>query len=287
MKKMLFIATCLAPLSAVANPDVTSREYKLMLDPSHFIYNDESTNVSSLLSAVETSIENTIMRNVTGSPYLAKIRDVKFYDTANSCELMGMGYSFRERIENNNSEVTLKFRDADRYIADFEDLSAISSSAETKLESDIGYTSTVPFKVVYSHSTKVPNTRNINEMKDINVQFPGFETNYGYTDSTALSLVGNLTIREHVYKGLTIDLGQFDAEISVTLWYNGIPSGTQSPVVAEISYKYLDASADYTKAVVNRAKTAFLALQGLTAWVDSNSKTKTQFVYDYNPNFCN
>jgi hypothetical protein len=77
------------------------------------------------------------------------------------------------------------------------------------------------------------------------------------------------------------------AKISVTLWYNGVPSGAQVPVVAEVSFKYEDSSVDYTQAVVKRAETAFYALQDLTSWVDPNSKTKTQFVYEYGEGFCN
>ncbi|ARU59527.1 hypothetical protein OLMES_5547 [Oleiphilus messinensis] len=113
-----------------------------------------------------------------------------------------------------------------------------------------------------------------------------FEDHYGFSDSTSLTQVGNLTIEERVYKGTTIDLGSFDADVSLTLWYNGTPSGSQTPVVAEISFKYEDSNASYSRKVVNRAKTAFEAIQNLTTWTDPNSKTKTRFVYDYDTNFC-
>ena len=239
-----------------------------------------------MVNDAKTSIAAAISRNVTGSPSLAKNRTVKFYDTEGSCQLNNLGYIFRERIENGDSEVTLKFRGPDRYIADFEDLSATSGSAETKLESDISASSSSNFKVVYSHSTTAPNTRTINNFADINNQFPGFDSDYNFSNSTILDLVGNLTISERVYKGVTIDLGQFDAEISVTLWYTSAPSGSQQPAVAEISFKYADSSADYTKAVVNRAQQSFYALQDLTAWTSPNSQTKTQFVYAYDPAFC-
>ena len=271
----------------MANPNVTSREYKVMLDPTQFAYNTEFSNVSSFLSAADTAITAAISRTVSGSPYLSKDRTVKFYDTAGSCQLKAIGYSFRERIDNGNSEVTLKFRSPDRYISDFEDLSATSGSAETKLESDVGYSSTSPFRVVYGHSTKAPNTRTINEMRDINTQFPGFDNDYGFSNSTALDLVGNLTVYEHVYKGVIIDLGQYDAEISVTVWYDSNPSGTQAPVAVEASFRYADSAANYTKKVVNRAEQSFYALQGLSSWVSLNAQTKTQFVYGYNPGFCN
>lgn len=257
-----------------------------MLQPSLFAYNTESTNIDDFIDDAETAIEAAISRNVSGSATLSKVRDVKFFDTDGSCTLRDIGYSFRDRIESGDSEVTLKFRSEDRYISDFEDLSASSGSAKTKLESDIGISSSANFVIQYSHSTTAPNTRTINEMEDINDQFPGFDSDYGYANSIDLDLVGNLTIREHVYKNVDIDLGSIDAEISVTLWYNGAPTGSATPVVVEVSFKYQDNSADYTQKVVNRAKQAFLALQDLTAWTDPASKTKTRFAYEYDASFC-
>ena len=38
--------------------------------------------------------------------------------------------------------------------------------------------------------------------------------------------------------------------------------------------------------VVNRAKVAFEAIQSLSAWIDPNSKTKTQYIYESDANFC-
>lgn len=287
--KFLSLVCALAVLTppALANPDVTSREYKLMLKVSEFSYTSESADVNDFLDDLEAAVEAAISRNVTGSESLTKIRDVMFYDVQGDCTLQSLGYSFRERVDSGSSEVTLKFRSPDRYISDFEDLSATSGSAEEKLEADVGISSASTFAVVYGHSTKAPNSRTINQMDDINDQFPGFDSDYGLSDSLDLDQVGDLSVREHVYKGREIDLGSIDAEISVTLWYDGVPSGSQAPLVAEVSFKYEDSSADYTRKVVNRAKVAFEAIQSLTTWTDPASKTKTRFVYDYDSGFCN
>ncbi|WP_339805514.1 hypothetical protein [uncultured Marinobacter sp.] len=285
-RPMVLLVAILLSTLVQANPDVISREYKLMLDASQFTYQNEAVSVGQLLALAETEIESAIARDVSGSASLDKQRDVRFFDVQGSCQLRQMGYSFRDRVESGQSEVTLKFRSRDRYISDFEDVSSSTSGAETKLESDIGATSTEPFKVVYGHSTKAPNSRNLNEIKDINHHFPGFEDDYGLPDDQPLSLVGNLVIREHVYRGVEIDLGQHDAEISVTLWYQGVPLGAQSPLVAELSFRYEDGSADYTRKVVNRAAKSFEALKSLSPWVAPDSQTKTAFVYGFNPAFC-
>lgn len=272
--------------SALANPDVISREYKLMLQTSQFDYGNEFTQVDSLMQAAKSVIEQAIDRDVDGSLYLDHDRSVQFFDTSGSCTLKSLGYSFRERVEDGDSEITLKFRNVDRYIADFEDLSADSDDAETKLESDFSRSGEQAAKIVYSHSTKAPNTRTINEMADVNVSFPEFEAEYELSDDLSLSAVGGLAIQEHVYKGWEIDLGSIDAEISVTLWYPTSASNSTHPWVAELSYKYEDDSADYTRKVVNRALTSFTALESLTTWVDANSQTKTEFVYGYQASFC-
>lgn len=198
-----------------------------------------------------------------------------------------MRYIFRDRIESGQSEVTLKFRSADPYIADFENLSASSNQAETKLEADIGAKVDNALSIVYGNSTTAPNTRTINNVEDINVHFPGFDTDYGIADSTALSLVSNLSIHERVYDGGVIDLGSIDADVSITFWYSSVPTPSQKPVAVEVSFKYEDSSADYTKAVVNRAKQSFDAMQTLSSWNSTSSVTKTQYVYSYNPSFCN
>lgn len=286
VRLMIVLAAAFAAAPVVANPDVTSREYKLMLDPARFTHATEAADVAALMADAEALIEQAIGRDVTGSPSFEKQRDVRFFDTPATCELRSRGYSFRERTEGGDSEVTLKFRSPDRYISGFENLASSTGGAETKLEADVGAHADVPFKVVYGHSTKAPNSRTINEMRDVHAHFPGFETDYGLDDDLALAVVGNLAIREHVYRNVVIDLGQHDAEISVTLWFDGAPSGGQVPVVAELSFKYEDASADYTRKVVNRARTVFEALQSLSGWVEPDSITKTAYIYAHDAAFC-
>lgn len=86
---------------------------------------------------------------------------------------------------------------------------------------------------------------------------------------------------------MMIDLGSIDADVSVTLWYNSSsPNYNTHPVIAEISFKYKDNSSQFSKKVVNRAKTSFDTLQHMVNWVDANSTIKTRFVYQANPSFC-
>lgn len=276
----------LTVLPSHANPDITSREYKLLLDPGKFTYSSESSTVSSYYSAAQSQIQTAINRSVSGALAYDRTRLIRFYDSPGSCLLNSKGYIFRERVENGSSEVTLKYRGYDRYIADFENLSGSQPSAVTKLEEDVTSKTGQPFVVAISHATTEPNTRTLNDFQDVNVHFPGFAASYAIPNSTPLTLVSNFTATERQYSGPVIDLGEFDAELVLTLWYHGTPTSSSKPVVAEVSFKYADPAADYTKPVVNRAATAFAALNGMSSWVSTTAQTKTQYVYNLNPTFC-
>lgn len=270
-----------------AAPQVTSREYKLLLQADQFSYSNESANVNTYIQQAKNIIAQQIGRSVTGNLTLDKQRQIRFYDSPSSCLLNNIGYSFRERIENGTSEVTLKFRSYDHYLADFADLSSPTSGAKNKLEDDITQTATQGFLVGASQSTTVPNTRTLNDFLDIHTHFPKFKESFAINDNQALALVGSLTIYERSYSGVTIDLGEFDAEMDMSLWYTQMPYAGLKPAVVEVSFKYQDPNANYTHKVVQRAAISFSALKSLSNYnAPSSTQTKTQFVYQYQPNFC-
>lgn len=275
-----------APYAAQANPVETSREYKLLLDPSHFSYTNQSATANRYLSDAKQAIGNAISRNVSGTWVLTKQRQVAFYDTPSSCQLRQLGYVFRDRVSAGHSEVTLKFRSPDRFIANFEDLSSANNQAETKLEADISMATDNAMRIIYSHSTTTANTRTLNDMADVNSHFSGFADDYGLNDNLTLAKVGGLTINEYVFEGSVIDLGSIDASLELTLWYASAPSASQQPVIAEVSFKYKDPDSHYTAKVVQRAKLALEAMAQLNTWNSTNSVTKTAFVYTVDPMFC-
>ncbi|GAA5561700.1 MULTISPECIES: hypothetical protein [Acinetobacter] len=216
---MTFLAITVLPSLSYASPKVTSREYKVLLDAMNFNYGNEASNINSYFTVAKTAIENQISRNVTGAMTFDTQREIRFYDTQGSCTLKNMGYSFRERIENGTKEVTLKYRGYDHYIADFKDLTSNVSGAKTKLEDDITRKDNLSFLVVASKSTTVPTSRTINDFEDINILFSGFKNDYNFSNSQVLNQVSSLTIYERKYAGATIDLGEFDADLELSLWY--------------------------------------------------------------------
>ena len=95
-------------------------------------------------------------------------------------------------------------------------------------------------------------------------------------------------VANHPEQFVLFDLGEFDADLELSLWYTLLPYGSLKPVLAEISFKYSDPNANFTRKVVDRAALSFSALKGLTQYNASTSTaTKTQFVYQYQSNFCN
>ncbi|MGF1697267.1 hypothetical protein L4D20_18695 [Vibrio kyushuensis] len=280
------LTTLLISNVAVANPEVTSREYKLMLDKKQFNFSNETQKVDLFFRQMKSAVEAAIEREVSGEHELAKVREVSFFDTPGSCVLRKNGYSYRDRIDHGESTTSLKFRSPDRYIVGFEDVSSIADGAKSKFELDIGANPTNPFVGVYSASTKQPNSETVMTMGDINRYFTGFASRYDFDDSLVLSQVSDLLVYERVYRGVEIDLGKFDAEVDLTLWYQENPTNGSKPIVAEVSFSYEDKKAEYTRKVVNRAKTAFEAISNMSPWVDVHSQTKTSFVYNYDANFC-
>lgn len=281
----LSLVCSLVSSALYATGDVTSREYKYMLDPLMFTHSSEHTSANHLGNVIVSSVEHALGRNVSGHFSLDKQREVQFFDTPSSCFLRNNQYAFRERIENGASEVTLKYRSEDRFISAYEDVSSHTLGAKTKLEEDIAKSTSHTFKSVYGHSTKVPNSRTINRMNDIYHHFPAFAQRYAINSHTSLMPVGAL-IHERVYTGMSIDLGSIDADISLTLWYDQAPSAQTNPVVAELSFKYKDPNAEYSRKVVKRAKVAFETMGNLAPWINPNALTKTTWVYSNNPSFC-
>lgn len=283
------VMLCLSANAFSSDIEIGSREYKILLKTSAFTGNESSreSKVDSYWDALKKLIEdNSIERDTSGSLSLDKSRTVSYYDVEGTCDLSNAGYSFRERVEDGDREVSLKFRSPDQFIADYKDLSGESSDSESKFEEDIG----VPFVSVYSSSTKqeIGSGKNLNKMDDPVGLYPGLEDE-NFDESLAIEKVGGLTINEYVYKNAEVDLGSLDAEFSLTLWYNESVSTTQ-PVVAEISYKYEDDDGDFSNKVVTRAKILFEAMQEnsvLASWNSTDSLSKTATVYQYNSNFCN
>ena len=291
----------LPPVSASSDPQVDSREYKLMLEASRF----RGSNPVSVIDEMWNGPMRQLIQGLDGIEVkgggfeLEKDRAVRFWDTGGGgCTLRKHGYAFRERVKvkdgmevDKKREVTLKFRHQQAEGVTAKDLRGTHADAKQKFKMDIGIVGDpgLPLGLVYSKSTTQPIGKNkkINSMADPLELFPGLEaglTEEGATvdRSQELEMVSNLDIRERVYGKPTLDFGAAEAEVSVTLWYDKQAGELREPLVAEFSFKIDGPTFDTN--TLDQAKSLSLALQRLP-WADLAASTKTSFVYQYR-NFC-
>lgn len=267
---------------------VTSREYKLMLQPDRFAGDEEAL----LLVAGKfwEAYIATIGELVEDKGSLDKIehrRAIKFFDTADH-RLYETDYAFRVRQDrggdnDGDREATLKFRHQDRYIAAGRDVDAADDQgAKTKFEEDIK----PPFRKLFSHSTKQPiDDDKFRTLGDVAARFPGLAKDLdGYDEKEAIDLVG-FTAHEIVITGGELKLGKKKdkkAECALIVWYG---EALDQPAVAEFSFKYSNDREKFGTKVASRAFSAFELVQAMNEWVDPRMPplTKTKFIYQSPP----
>ncbi|TCV95876.1 hypothetical protein EC912_102221 [Luteibacter rhizovicinus] len=260
--------------AANAPAAVDSKEYKVLLDPSRFASNPSSA-ASSLLGDLSVRLSQLAFdKTVSGGFSVDKRDNVAYYDTAGTCVVRGNNYAVRTR-SGGDSDIQFKFSHPDEELSAATLVTGTGKNKSTKLETDVG-----PASLVYSHSTKQdPATTGApTTVADLITQFSGASTLSSYK-TQALVPVNGLDIVQQEYTGPVSDLGQSDAEFTLTLWYVG---GSSAPALAELSYKVkADSSAYFTTPVLTRSQTLLKAMSTLDGWMLSPSTTKTAWVYNY------
>lgn len=268
-------------VSGLAQADVpTSREYKVLLSPSLFA--DQPKNASNAyLTDLKAALASAgFDRTVTGTFAKNDERTVRFYDSPGSCELRAQSYSFRERVDSKR-ESTLKFRSTSQSAAAGVTIKGSESGASSKFEVD-----KTASAVAYSRSTKqdFSTGKNLNKMKDVKDLYPT-ATGLSVTSDAPMAIVSGLTIYEKTYDGAISDIGQQSAEFSVSLWY--LNASATTPAVAEASFKVEEKDGDFTTKVTQRSELIFTTMTQMSSWVAPTAVPKTNWVYQYNPSFCN
>jgi LysR substrate binding domain len=140
-----------APEATLADaPRLDSREYKLMLEPEHFIGDDPQDAIKQMADMIQTLIADHVSRKAavdfsSNDFDLDDRRAVRFWDTA-ACDFDKNGFALRERSnlddQGNTSgdrELTLKFRSADLFLVTQTPLPAMQGAKkpESKFEEDV------------------------------------------------------------------------------------------------------------------------------------------------------
>ena len=270
--------------------NVVSREYKVMLRPARFVGDREELleHAKSLWKELSRLIRDVAIGTAGSLSEVKPTRLISFFDTRNHA-LNGEDYIFRERVEaeSGKREMTLKFRHADRFLAQARDMRSTGvAKSKTKFEEDIKAAAKTPFISLYSFSTTigVDAASKWPAVRDVIRVFPDLEKRLDDVDAdAALKRVNNFTAHELVLRGATARIGRtpdVDAQWALIVWYEDKGS-KKKPATVELSYRYEDDNEAYEGSVARRAFDIFNLLQSdFKRWVDPNPRTKTAFVFD-------
>lgn len=263
---------------------VTSREYKIMLRKDLF-----GDNKQELLKASKefwhtfSQAIAHISIDVNGElNEIADQRIIRFYDTDDYL-LYRNSYILRERqdVNNDEKEVTLKFRHPDRYISQDRDMKVVDiDRGETKFEEDIK----TPFGVLYSFSStqKLLTNEKLDEIQDAAQLYPDLVDKISTLKGEDKIRTIGIDIREIVVKGARFQIRnnpQIYSKCALIVWYENNQK-QEKPLAVEFSFKYGDENEEYTRKMAQRAYDVFQILQEkLIDWVDLNSDTKTAYIY--------
>lgn len=264
---------------------VTSREYKVMLNPKKFKGDEKE-----LLAAAQKfwdSFSKVIKGIVATEGALSKLeqRQVRFYDTKDQLLYSKHGYVFRERIEKEEREVTLKFRHRDRYLSQDRNMRDKDGNDKgMKFEEDIKPPVFVSL-YSFSNTTTIKAGKKLNRLDDPARLFPDLEQQLGkaYEPQRKISIVNGFTAFECVIKGASFLLdGEQECTCALIVWYD--KEFTGKPVAAEFSFKYKNDQEQFSGLGALQAYKVFQLLQEaeqLAPWLDLAGPTKTGFAYSY------
>ena len=270
---------------------VTSREYKLMLNTSRF--QNRQKGLKSFWGVVKYVVNKT--RDAQNVKIKIKTQDLKqpfqerltwYIDTTPGKDFYAAGWVLRMREEENGErkefKTTLKYRSPDYFISASKNLSVRDTVEEglPKFEEDV-----VPaFCSKFSHSTSVE-TDTIYQFKkvgDVAELFPGI-IELQLADDIKTHKVNDFTAHEVVYRVGKFTIGKGHNKIKIkccfSFWYLTGKEETY-PLAVEFSFDYdRPEEDDFPLHVCEAAKCIFSALQKQSSWVDLGGTTKTAFAY--------
>lgn len=268
---------------------ITSREYKLMLNTSRF--QDRKKGIKAFWDVVKYVVnkmhdahEIKLKTQNLEKPF--KERLTWYMDTTPGNDFNAAGWVLRMREKEENGKqkfkTTLKYRSPDHFISASKDLSAKANVEKglPKFEEDV-----VPaFSSKFSHSTSVETEKDdpFKDFGDVAELFPGI-MELKLADDIKIHKVNDFTAREVVYRIGNFKVGNGDDNIKVkccfSFWYL---AGKEDmyPLAVEFSFDYdRPEEKDFPLHVCEAAKCIFSTLQKQSGWVDLSGTTKTAFAY--------
>ena len=268
---------------------IGSREYKAMLCPD----GADVAGVSALWGEVRVGGGALGLELPEALKRKKKTRRVEFLDTTGR-HLLAADRVLRVRrrwrggsVDRWVSQLTLKCRVPDRYEATAADLACARPYPDPvhrtrdKLEEDVA----LPFRSRPSHSNTVEVLEDelaegrppLDRVSDAIHRFPGLGPLLRGREGEALTPVRGQVV-ETLWESDEFALtDRFEeATFAVIVW--SLPDAPDTPVVAEISFRYGADDEAYDGEVASLARALFATLGGLSR-IDPEARTKTQWIY--------
>ncbi len=258
-------------------PVLTGREYKLLLDPRKFAKRYAPGEEADfwqdrLTGLIASSLDATPSGKPRHSGQLEedKQRNIHFLDTGEGL-LATHGFCLRLRrtaaAEDGKSQVTLKFRSPDYFIASGLDLPGSKPKVETKFEEDIAplavFAGQPSIRSRYALSA-MQKAAEPETLADLWARFPKLKTALkqlgGGITSENQPLVSGPLISEITFSGAAVDFGGgIKANFALSLWNMGKSDG--KPRAAEISFAVKLTEGTMPPILANRALRLFTSMQ--------------------------
>ncbi len=275
----------------VHREDVDSREFKRMLAASRFP--SDEAGLREAASAFWDALAQRLLAlglSTRGSLERVprkRVREVRFLDTE-SLALRRWGYVLRVRQDLEGQrppQWTLKFRHADRYLAQDRDLRGTPGDARVKFEEDLkpARADASQLRTLYSFSARCRREGpDPEELAEVAQWFPVLAPLVEGSGSGKLHTVRGFAAVERVVKGASLVLpgpgDELEAECALVLW-NEHEREAAHPLLAEFSFRYAAESEAFPGSASRAALDAFDALRMLPEWTNPESPTKTGFVF--------
>lgn len=263
-----------------------SREYKLLI--RHELFVAPAAAVRSLWEDIGEALSTLPRVHPSGEFDKKEVRKVCFLDTPDHT-LRHAGLVFRQRVNPDGIEYTLKCRSEDRHFAAGTDVHPADTEEKPKLEEDIA----PPFLCRFSHSAdrvvlgepeslleKSP--KNLREAAQL---FPLLGTlradGLPCALETALHVVNHIVVAETEWKGAKLHFGENAEEsvekagVTVIVWKRG---KQERPAIAELSFRIKSKTDRFSRELAVAARSVYELLQRQD-WALPQGMTKTEYIY--------
>ncbi len=267
---------------------IESREYKLLID--HTLFRHRSEAVQEIWREIRHASKHLPAVRIKGELNEAGSKSVRFLDTPDF-SFRRNGLLLRQRWDSGKSEMTLKCRSEDLFLAAGTNVRpAKGIDADSKFEEDIA----PPFLCRFSHSATVQGVRPEKtgkppaapaSVEDATTIFPVIGTlssdDRKLHRKVEIRTVQGIVVKETVWKSDTIEIQADEddrpskASFATILWTRG---HTDLPVIAELSFKIRTDEGELSRSAAVGARSLHRALQALDCF-RSDARTKTEYVY--------